>query len=217
MKPIKPLRLDPTDYDGIQAIAAQKYERKGKGTVVPAEVIGQLIDSIVIDKHINGVRDAFIIALLFGTGLRRSEAVNIKFNDIDLNENTVKILGKGQKERIMPLPARVPDLLRDWLAIRGFETGPLLYAINRWGKINTATAMTDKAIDYILKKRFSEMGMSKISPHDMRRSFITYLLDLDVDVITVASLAGHKDINTTRIYAKGQEKRNEKAANLIKF
>ena len=85
------------------------------------------------------------------------------------------------------------------------------------GDISAPGACQIESAYAIVNRRVAQAGMQKASPHDLRRSFITYLLDCDVDIGTVADMAGHADVNTTRIYDRRQKKRNKKAAEKIKF
>ena len=111
-------------------------------------------------------------------------------------------------------PTAQSDALKDWLAARGADAGPLFCNINKGGKIKIHR-MTDQAVLHILKKRANEAGVASFSPHDLRRSFISDLLDAGADISMAQQLAGHSNVTTTARYDRRGEATKRKAAELL--
>lgn len=142
-------------------------------------------------------RDKAILEVLYGTGLRISELVNLNISDLDLSHRWVKVLGKGSKERIVPLGRKACQCIRAYLREREIKKGeetPLFY--NRYGK-----RISRQACWKAVKKYAQRAGITKrISPHTLRHSFATHLLARDADLRSVQELLGHSNIGTTQIY-----------------
>lgn len=102
------------------------------------------------------------------------------------------------------------DALSDWLSARGMEPGPLFLPVNKAGKIGTKR-LTNQAIYNMLRKRALEAGLTRFSPHDLRRTFVSDLLDAGADIATVAKMAGHASMQTTARY----DRRPEEAGRLL--
>jgi site-specific recombinase XerD len=209
-------QLSSDDYERIRLVKSVSVHRLPKGRDLALKEIGELMDHCLCQDGPAGVRDAAILALLFGCGPRRSELVSIDIGGVNLGRGEIRVVGKGAKERQLELPSRTKETLEFWLRERGDHDGPLFVRIDRWGNLGNQR-LTDRAVYNIVKKRVAQAGIGAASPHDLRRSFITYLLNEGVDIGTVASMAGHSDINTTRIYARQQEGRNKEAARKIDF
>lgn len=161
-----------------------------------------------------GARDAAIIATAYAGGLRRAELAGLEFGDLtDGGEViTLRVLGKRSKERLCYLDNGAASALRVWLQVRGSEAGPLFYAGRKGGKINAGQGMTPQAIRDLIDKRAKEAGIDHASPHDLRRSFVSDLLDAGVDISTVAAMAGHSSVQTTSRYDRRGEAAKKRAA-----
>ena len=171
-----------------------------------------LVQACMRDKSAAGTRDAAILGLLYTCGLRRAELVALDLSDFD--GNGVKVLGKRHKERMVYLVNGALMALQDWLIIRGSEPGALFQPVNRGGNIQPSR-MTAQALYKMLIKRGAEAQVADFSPHDLRRSFVSDLLEAGADLSTVAGMAGHADIRTTRRYDRRGEQAKQKAANLL--
>jgi len=158
-----------------------------------------------------GARDAAIIAILYAAGLRRDEVVRLDLENYDTESGRLLVTGKRSKERTAYLTNGALDAMADWLAIRGDDPGPLFLAINKGGAIQPGR-MTNQAIYDILAKRGKRAGVKKFTPHDMRRTFVSDLLDAGADIATVAKMAGHASVNTTARYDRRTEEAKQKAA-----
>jgi len=161
-----------------------------------------------------GTRDAAIIGLLYGAGLRRDEAVKLDLADFDADTGGLVIRGKRSKERTAYIANGALAAMLDWLKLRGDVPGALFLAVNKAGKIHGAR-MSSQAVYNMLAKRAEEARVKKFSPHDMRRSFISDLLDAGADLVTVSKLAGHSDTKTTGRYDRRPEEAKRKAASLL--
>lgn len=160
-----------------------------------------------------GVRDAALLATLYAGGLRRSEAVALDLANYDDGALTV-LHGKGNKARVVYLRNGAGAAMRDWIETRGDEPGALFYRIRCAGHI-VPLRMTDQAVLDILRRRTAEAGVSACSPHDLRRSMISDLLDAGADISTVQKLAGHANVTTTQRYDRRGEATKQAAAGLL--
>lgn len=141
-----------------------------------------------------GKRNALILELLYSTGVRVSELVNIKLNDIDLSEEKILILGKGNKERYVLFGSKAKEKILDYLKEKT-DSSPYLI-VNRYGN-----KITDRGIRKILDSIILEASLSyKISPHTLRHTFATHMLDSGADIEIVKELLGHESLSTTQIY-----------------
>ena len=146
-----------------------------------------------------GQRDLLILELLYATGIRVGEAVNIKLKDIDKVKRHIKILGKGNKERIVLYGEYCEDILNLYL-----EDGrcKLLHDDNEYLLLNNnGDKITERGVRYALDKVINKTSLNKkISPHMIRHSFATHLLNEGCDLLTVQKLLGHESIKATQIY-----------------
>lgn len=166
-----------------------------------------------------GCRDAAIFGLLYGCGVRRAELTAIDLADLTRDDEDSATLtiqhGKGGKRRMIPVNDGALDALDDWLSVRGDEPGPLFCAINRGGRIDRGGRVTPQAIYNMLRTRGEAAGVKNFSPHDLRRTFISDLLDAGADIATVAKLAGHANVTTTARYDRRGERAKRKAVGLL--
>lgn len=166
------------------------------------------------DKSAAGRRDAALIAVLHGAGLRRAEAVSLDVSDVDFAGGWIRVRGKGNKEREVPPMPDVFDAIRDWLAVRGEEHGPLFFRVNKGGKI-AAHRMTADAVFLTLRKRAQQARLESFSPHDLRRTFASNVLSAGEDLSTTQKLMGHASpITTERYDRRPSEKRKEATSKL---
>ena len=185
-----------------------------KGRLLHAEEITALMKTCDGDSVMDR-RDAAIIAILRGTGMRRAELVDLELRDFDPTALSLTIrLGKRNKGRKVYLPKEAIALIENWLAIRGDEPGPLLCRIRRGGHLHLGKMHSD-AIWRIIQKRGEQAGLESFSPHDFRRTFCSDLLDAGVDIVTVQKLAGHASPVTTAKYdRRGEETKRRAVQNL---
>ena len=141
------------------------------------------------------IRDRAMIELLYATGVRVSELINIKFSNIDMNRNVVRVLGKGSKERLIPFGDQAHDSIIKYLQIRGKSQSKELFLSNR-GKILSRVSFWNRVKVYLIRCNLK----SNISPHTLRHAFATHLLNRGADLRSVQMLLGHSDLSTTQIY-----------------
>ena len=167
--------------------------------VLSTEEVDALEASIDLSKP-EGHRNRAIIAVLFSCGLRVSELVNLKLSNLYLEEQYVRVMGKGSKERLVPISERAIRELDFWFADRNLlniKTGEEDYVfLNRRGAHLTRTMIL-----IMIKRQAEEAGIRKtISPHTLRHSFATALLEGGADLRAIQALLGHESIGTTEIY-----------------
>ena len=143
------------------------------------------------------IRDRALFELLYGTGLRVGELSRLRVRDWDAQRRELRVFGKGRKERVVPVPAQARAALDAWLALRepqGLLAQPL-FTNARGG------ALSDRGVRVILRRRMRVAGIARpASPHTLRHSYATHLLDADVDLRAIQELLGHERLSTTQAY-----------------
>lgn len=158
--------------------------------------IEQLLESIEVVDFMT-LRNKLMFEMMYGCGLRVSEVVDLTINNINVEERFIKIIGKGNKERIVPFHKGIRNLLKDYLKQR--ET---LEANNDFLFLNNRhNQLTSRGVQYVLDKVVLTSGLNKnVHPHMLRHSFATHLLDNGADIKVVQELLGHTNLSTTQIY-----------------
>jgi len=159
-----------------------------------------------------GVRDAAVIGLAYLSGTRRAELVALHLADVDTDPPAIRVVGKGGKQRLVPLSPTVEPLLQAWMAVRGDLPGPLFCPIDRTGNLRHGRMLTGEAIRQILSRRTLAAGLAAISPHDLRRTYAGDLLDAGADLPAVQQLMGHASPSTTSRYDRRGDKARRSAA-----
>jgi len=178
--------------------------RLGQGRNLKRGLIRELMGVCEADPRIQGRRDAAVIALLYGSGMRKSESVNIDLCHVDFVERSLQVTGKGNKQLIKYAPSWAFDRLTTWLQVRrsllpaGQPDDSFLFNRIRRGSHITRERMTKHAIYYIARQRGAQIGI-RIMPHDFRRSFITRVIE-EHDLSIAQKLAHHTNIQTTAGY-----------------
>lgn len=208
--------INPQDYQKAISVKDIKFTREIRGRALSRGEITSLIDVCKKDPNsAMGARDAALIAILRGGGLRREEAVNLEYKDLNVGDGELKIrCGKGGKDRTVYLPPLLLSLVEDWLRIRGSSKGALLCHIRKGGAV-VVRSLTPQSVWFILEKRATDAGVADFSPHDFRRTFISELLDAGVDIVTVQQLAGHADPATTSRYDRRKEETKRRAVQVL--
>ncbi|WP_297548122.1 site-specific tyrosine recombinase/integron integrase [Thermococcus sp.] len=143
-------------------------------------------------------RDRLIVLLLYGAGLRVSELCNLKKGDVDIERNLLVVRGgKGAKDRVVPIPAFLSDAIREYLESREDESEYLLVEERRRKK----DRLSPKTVWYLLKKYGNRAGV-EVTPHRLRHSFATHMLERGVDIRAIQEFLGHSNLSTTQIYTK---------------
>ncbi len=168
---------------------------------LPFEHVERILEASGAAGTVLAIRDRALLELLYGTGARISEAVGLDVDDVDLESRTVRLLGKGGKERVVPLGSFAAEAVaayrtraRGQLAGHGPGT-PALFLNARGGRLSRQSAWT------ILTRTARRAGVTaEVSPHTLRHSFATHLLDGGADVRVVQELLGHASVTTTQVY-----------------
>ncbi len=192
------LRQNKVSADPTLQIATPKLPRS-----LPKSLTEQDVELLLNAPDVQaplGMRDRTMLEVLYATGLRVSELVGLSVAQVSLDMGVVRVMGKGSKERLVPLGEEALDWLRRYLK----EARPLLLT----GKVSDALfvtqraeAMTRQMFWYLIKKHARHGGLSRpLSPHTLRHAFATHLLNHGADLRVVQMLLGHADISTTQIY-----------------
>lgn len=144
----------------------------------------------------SGRRDIAILTTLAFTGCRLSEIVGLNVDHLSLDQRTIRVMGKGSKERMLPLNEVVFGAINEYLDVRGMNGSPALF-LNKFGK-----RLSGRSIENIVRKYVLQTGIFKhrISPHKLRHTFATLLHAKDVDILEIQALLGHASITSTQIY-----------------
>ncbi|APB33005.1 integrase [Gloeomargarita lithophora Alchichica-D10] len=209
--------LTAEDYHRTIDIPTVKGQRLLRGRVLSENEVSILLAICQQENSPAGCRDATLLGLLAGSGLRRAEVVALQLQDYEPAENRLRIRsGKGNKDRLVYVAPGADVWLARWLALRGAGVGALLCPVNRWGQV-VVRALTEQAVLHILSKRGQQAGIAAFSPHDLRRTFISNLLDAGVDIATVQKLAGHANVQTTIRYDRRDERAKQAAIALLQI
>jgi len=199
--------MDVESFQHIRAVRNLRGSRLPRGRALPPGEIRQLFAVCNADRSSLGPRDAAMLAVILGCGLRRSEAVTLSLSDVVTQERALRVIGKGNKERLAFMPAGSWQRLQLWIdQVRGEAPGPLFTRIRRFDTL-THERLTDQAVYHILQVRQRQAGIAKCAPHDLRRTFATAMLDNGEDLITVKDAMGHASITTTQQYDRRGEQR----------
>ena len=161
-----------------------------------------------------GARDAVAFALMFGAGLRRAEAVSVQLADYDADTGAITVNGKGNKQRLVYATNGGKDAIDYWLSLRGLHPGPLLNPIKKSGEILPG-GMSTQALMKRLTVRAKQANIKHCSPHDLRRTFVSELLEAGADISAVQQLAGHASPVTTARYDRRGEATKRRAAGML--
>lgn len=207
-------QMSAEDYHRIAGVKNVRGIRLPAGRALTPGEIGALLDTCADDETTAGARDAAVIALLYGAGLRRSEVAALDLAHYDSTAGELKVRGKGDTERLMPLEAGIIAALNDWLRVRGTDAGALLHPVRKGGRMETRR-MSAQAIYDALLKRGRAARIASLSPHDLRRTFASDLLDMSGDISAVQKLLGHANVQTTMRYDRRGEAAKRKAIALL--
>jgi len=166
--------------------------------------ISQLMSSFD-DTDPNQYMDHAILEAIYSCGLRVSEAVSLTLNRVDLDSGKVRVLGKGEKERIVPIPQGSISLLKYWRDVVRpvfLKAKTPLFFINRFGR-----RVTPRYVELMLQRKDVELGFTKhITPHKLRHSYATHMLQGGADLRSIQEMLGHSNIQTTEIYTHVQNR-----------
>jgi len=201
----KKLRIDP-----LRQLQLPKVEKKLPLILTRQQIEELLAAPLKFPKHRTApkwmpLRDAAVMELFYSSGLRLSELESLNVDDVDLYTESVRVLGKGRKERVCPVGAPALDAIQKYRSAANVHSGAL-FINSRRGRISS------RSIWLILKRylRHTSIPIS-ISPHKLRHSFATHMLDRGADLRSVQALLGHASLSTTQIYTHVTVERLKKA------
>lgn len=186
----------------IERVKGARGSRLPAGRAAEAGELARLQAACAADPTPAGRRDAALLALLALGGFRRAEIAALTLDSYRAGGREgprVRVVGKGNKEREVPLHPDAQAALEAWLALRGRRRGPLFGPVDRWGHPRLR-ALSGTGVYRIVERRWREAGLPRLTPHDFRRTFIGDLFDEGVDTPTVQRLAGHANPTTTIAY-----------------
>lgn len=191
------LKKDSIKKDPTSKIKAPKI-KKSLPAFVPEDDLAKLLDQFTYSDDFSGLRDKVIIELLYGTGIRLSELIGLKDPDINLFEQTIKVRGKGNKERLIPLNKSLTKLITIYKGQKELSEG----------NSDRSFIVTDKGepcypmFIYRTVKKYLDMAtiIEKRSPHVLRHTFATHLLNRGADLNAIKDLLGHSSLAATQVY-----------------
>lgn len=197
----------------VCAIEPVRGARVAKGRALPSGELRTLFEACDLGTPA-GARNAALLGLLYGCGLRRAEVVGLDAGDYDPASGRLLVHGKGNQQREIFAPDGTKLAVDAWLAIRGDAPGPLLHPIDKGGAVEPRR-MTAGAVAKFVTHLAKKTGVRAFSPHDMRRTFIGDMLDAGADIATVQAMAGHANPATTSRYDRRGARAKAKAAGLL--
>ncbi len=213
------------DYHRAADLKSVKATPLLRGRALDSEELAALLGACASDATAFGLRDAAIVAVMYSTTLRRSEAAAFDLREYSVRERSLKVVsGKGRKDRLVYLADGAFEALEAWLDVRGRTAGPLFCRIKERGRkgsdsqvqkmyvVKPEQGLTDQAIYNLLAKRRAQAAIDHFTPHDLRRTGISDLLDAGVDVVTVANISGHTSTDMVKRYDRRGEKAKQQAA-----
>ena len=183
--------MDKKDYPMVR-IAYPKLDKRLPKFIYYNDLLDIINES---NKDSDGIRDRLIIEMLYATGVRVSELVNIKYNDIDYNNRRIRVCGKGNKERIVYFGEYALDALNEYTSTHKMNKEGYVFQNSKGGKL------TDRGVRYIIDNIMKRLSVKvHVTPHVLRHTFATDMLNNGCDIKIVQELLGHSSLRTTEIY-----------------
>ncbi|MGQ8336513.1 tyrosine-type recombinase/integrase [Sunxiuqinia sp. A32] len=191
------MRQEYLEVSPVAAISTPKIPKK-LPSFVDENHLHILLDNGNFGNDFEGLRDKMILSLFYGTGIRLSELINLRDSDFQKSEFLVKVLGKNNKERIVPYPRSLNQLIEEYIQVRDqqVENGEVFFFLTSKGK-----KAYEKLVYRVVHKNLSLVTtLEKKSPHILRHSYATHLLNRGADLNAVKELLGHANLAATQVY-----------------
>jgi integrase len=205
-------QIDAERYHRLRDLPPAPGSRLLAGRHVGRDELARLFTAC--DESPRGRRDAAILALGFGGGLRRAELVALDVGDYEADRGALRVCGKGSKERRVFLANGAGEALASWLGVRGDRQGPLLLPVRKGGAI-VLRRLAPQSVRDVIVRLAGLAGVEKLSPHDARRTWVGSLLDAGASLTSVQKLAGHSSVATTQRYDRRPEEVARRAALML--
>lgn len=186
-------RMSFTDKDPSSGVTLPKLEKRVR-EVVPERNMEALLDSSIFPNSWSGLRDRLMMTLLYETGMRQDELIGLKHADVQVSRRTIKVVGKRAKERLIPVSDSLLDLAEEYM--RNRPGGSEFLVVTDGGRELYPSFVYRRVNHYITETS----SLSKCSPHVIRHSFATHLLNRGADINAVKELLGHSSLNATQHY-----------------
>jgi integrase/recombinase XerC len=188
----------------IQLSPAQNVSSPKLAQLLPKAMDADLVQRLLDfkPKGMIEIRDKALAELLYSSGLRLSEVCQLEVQDLDLKERTCRVLGKGNKTRIVPVGKKAIQAIRDWMIYRSELKATKATSSDAIFLNNKGNRISARSIQLRLEKLCLQRGIPGINPHMLRHSFASHVLESSGDLRAVQEMLGHSDIGTTQIYTK---------------
>jgi integrase/recombinase XerC len=192
------LREQSIDKDPMQKIKPLKTGKRLPTFVKENDMVKLLDDPAAFDDNLKGRRERLIMELFYATGIRLSELIHLEDARVDLYSRTIKVLGKRNKERVIPFPAALVNIIKDYVEVRNREVEMKGHG---YLFVTDSGAPCYPAMIYqIVRKHLQFSNAEKRSPHVLRHTFATHLLDKGAEINAVKDLLGHTSLAATQVY-----------------
>ncbi len=192
------LKQEVIEKDPMTKIKVLKTQKK-LPHFVHEEDMTKLLDNVEFDKGLKGLRDKLIIELFYGTGIRLSELIGLKEAQVNLRDRTIKVLGKRNKERVIPFARSIVLLIEEYLKARNREVKKVNHGFLLVG--DKGEPLYPMMVYRLVRKYLDKFtAVEKRSPHVLRHSFATHLLNKGAEINAVKDLLGHTSLAATQVY-----------------
>jgi integrase/recombinase XerC len=185
----------------VNPLANHKALKTSRKIQIPfsASEVNTVLSSFSIDHSFEASRDRLIVELFYSTGMRRAELINLRMNSVNFAEKQIKVIGKRNKERLVPVLGNLNKRIKDYLSLRKEVSlsSSYLFITNKGKSIGPSLVYR------VVKKYFSKVSTKvKTSPHVLRHSFATHMLNNGADINSIKEIMGHSSLASTQIYTK---------------